>query len=332
MKHISILVYEGTMATAVSTVTALLTSANDTALKKGLHAPFLIHLVGTRQKTVQSNLPVQFQCSKTILEDFNTDVVIIPPMNAEQLPEELLPENNMMISWIKEKYHQKAEIISLCTGAYFLAESGLLDGLPATSHWGAMEDLQKRYPKVDFQPDHVVTHSRSMITGGGGFSALNAILYFIEKNCGKEISVELSKYYALDYGRASQNVFAVFSGQHLHDDHEIHQAQSYIEKEFKKDISVEQVAGRVNMSKRNFIRRFKNATTLNPIEYIQRVKVEAAKKALEAGETNIADVTYSMGYNDLKTFRTLFKRITGLTPADYRNRYRSNPAYNGKEI
>lgn len=326
MKHISILVYEGIMATAVSTTTALLASANDTAVKKGLPAPFLIELTGTRQKTVQSNLPVQFQCTRTISEDFHTDVIIIPPMNAEQHPASLLPENNMMISWIKEKYHQKVEIISLCTGAYFLAESGVLDGLPATSHWGAMEDLQKRYSKIDFQPDDVVTHSGLIITGGGGFSALNAILYFIEKNCGKEISVELSKYYALDYGRTSQSIFSVFSGQYLHDDHEIQQAQHYIEKEFKKDISVEQVASRVNMSKRNFIRRFKNATTLNPIEYIQRVKVEAAKKALETGETNIADVTYSIGYNDLKTFRTLFKKITGLTPADYRNRYKSNPA------
>ncbi|GEN66067.1 GlxA family transcriptional regulator [Chryseobacterium rhizosphaerae] len=324
MKHISIIVYDHIMSTAVSTTAALLSSANEAAVKRGMPIPFCIELIGVHQKTVQSNLPIQFQCTKTISDKFDTDVIIIPPTSMDLLLiDVLLKENHALIDWIKEKYQEKAEIISLCTGAYFLAECGLLDGMPATSHWGAMEDLQKRYPQIDFKPDHVVTHSKAIITGGGGFSSLNALLYFIEKNCSKEISIELSKYYALDYGRTSQSIFTVFSGQRLHNDHEIHQAQTYIEKKFKTDISVEHIARQVNMSKRNFIRRFKTATTLNPIEYIQRIKVEAAKKALESGEGNIADVTYSIGYNDLKTFRTLFKKVTGLTPADYRNRYKS---------
>lgn len=326
MKHISIVLYENVMCTAVSNTIALLTSANDMALKNHLPALFQIEFIGTEKKEITTNLPIQFQCSKIISDAFKTDVVIIPPnsINTPQQAEKLLAENKLLLKWIEEKYNQKAEIISLCTGAYFLAECGLLDGMPATSHWGAMEDLQKRYPLIDFKPDHVVTHSKAIITGGGGFSSLNALLYFIEQNSTKEIAIELSKYYALDYGRTSQNIFSIFSGQRLHDDHEIHQAQNYIEKRFKTDISVEQVADQVHMSKRNFIRRFKNATTLNPIEYIQRVKVEAAKKALENGESNIADITYSIGYNDLKTFRTLFKRVTGLTPTDYKNRYKGN--------
>lgn len=325
MKHISIILYENVMSTAVSNTVALLTSANETVAGKGMPELFKIDLIGVHKRPVQSNLPILFQSTKTISDKFDTDVVIIPPMNiGSQQIDTLLAENKQLIDWMKEKYNQKAEVISLCTGAYFLAECGLLDGMPATSHWGAMEDLQKRYPLIEFKPDHVVTHSKAIITGGGGFSSLNAMLYFIEKNSSKEISVELSKYYALDYGRTSQSIFTVFSGQRLHDDHEIHKAQSYIEKKFKTDISVEQIASQVNMSKRNFIRRFKNATTLNPLEYIQRVKVEAAKKALETGEANIADVTYSIGYNDLKTFRTLFKKVTGFTPVDYRNRYKSS--------
>ncbi|ASK29055.1 AraC family transcriptional regulator [Chryseobacterium sp. T16E-39] len=324
MKHISILVYEDAMPTAISTTTALLSSANDAAIVKGFPPPFDIELIGIDLNNVQSSLHMQFTCSKTLSEQFDTDVVIVPPIKAgSEDIRTLLLKNYKLVDWIKEKYKQKAEIISLCTGAYFLAESGLLDHMPATSHWDAMEDLEQRYPLIDFKPDHVVTHSKAIITGGGGFSSLNAVLYFIEKNCGKEISVSLSKYYALDYGRTSQNVFTIFSGQRRHDDNDIHKAQSYIEKEFTTELSVEQIANQVNMSRRNFIRRFKNATSLNPTEYIQRVKVEAAKKALEAGETNIADVTYSIGYNDLKSFRTVFKRITGLTPIDYRNRYKS---------
>lgn len=325
MKHISLVVYEGVLSTAISNTLALLTSANEAAVRKGMPVPFQIDLIGIEEKKVQSALPILFECSKIISDHFDTEVVIIPPMNTDQEAiDSLLVQNRKLVDWIKEKYDQKAEIISLCTGAYFLVESGILNGMPATSHWGAMEDLQKRYPLIDFKPDHVVTHSKAIITGGGGFSSLNALLYFIEKNSSKEISVELSKYYALDYGRISQSVFSIFSGQRLHDDPEIHKAQRYIEEKFKSDISVEQIAGEVNMSKRNFIRRFKNATALNPIEYIQRIKIEAAKKALETGEANIADVTYSIGYSDLKTFRTLFKRITGCTPVDYRNRFRGS--------
>ncbi|SEW21969.1 GlxA family transcriptional regulator [Chitinophaga arvensicola] len=324
MKHISIVIYEDVLPAAVANTTAMLFSANEAAVKNGLPAPFRIELVGVHLKNVQLSMPVQFYCSKTIADEFETDTIIIPPMSTAQSDiNTLLLKNRELIEWIKEQYDKKVEIMSLCTGAYFLAECGLLDGMPATSHWGAMEDLQQRYPLIDFRPDHVVTHSKAIITGGGGFSSLNALLYFIEQSCGKEISVALSKIYALDYGRTSQSIFTVFSGKRQHNDEEIHQAQCYIEKTFETDISVEQIARQVNMSKRNFIRRFKNATSLSPIEFIQRIKVEAAKKAFEAGETNIAAITYRVGYNDLKTFRMVFKRITGSTPVEYRNQYKT---------
>lgn len=321
-RHISVIVYKDVLLTALSSTAALLTGARDAVVRSGKTAPFEIDLVGVHLRDVQLNLPVQFHCGKTLADDFETDVIVVPPMNTEGADmDQLLLKYDKLIRWLAEKYHRKAQIISLCTGAYFVAECGLLNGMPATSHWGAMDDMRKRYPLVNFRPERVVTQSEAIITGGGGFSALNAILYFIEKTCGKETAINLSKYYALDYGRTSQSIFTIFSGHRGHNDQDIHRAQTYIESEFKADISVDQIAGEVNMSKRNFIRRFKSATTLNPIEYIQRIKIEAAKKSLEAGESNIAYVTYDVGYNDLKTFRTIFKRITGLTPIEYRNRY-----------
>lgn len=321
-RHISVIVYEDVLLTALSSTVALLTGARDAVVRSGGTAPFDIDLVSVHVHDVQLDLPVQFHCGKTLADDFETDVIVIPPMNAEGADmDQLLLKYGKLTHWLAEKYHRKAQIISLCTGAYFVAECGLLNGMPATSHWGAMDDMRKRYPLVNFRPERVVTQSETIITGGGGFSALSAILYFIEKTCGKETAITLSKYYALDYGRTSQSIFTIFSGHRGHNDQDIHRAQTYIESEFRADISVDLIAGEVNMSKRNFIRRFKSATALNPIEYIQRVKIEAAKKSLEAGESNIAYVTYDVGYNDLKTFRTIFKRITGLTPIEYRNRY-----------
>lgn len=322
MKHISLLVYDEVMLTALSSSVALLNSANEAMAVHKRAIPFEIELVGVHVKNVQLGLPVQFSCSKTIDDSFQTDVIILPPMTAQ--PDGIqvfFKRYRPLLDWIKQKKTEVTTVISLCTGAYFLAEAGLLDGLPATSHWGAMNDLQARYPLVDFLPDKVVTTSPQIITGGGGFSALNALLFFIARECGKDIAVELSKYYGLDYGRTSQQLFMMFSGKRQHADAAIQQAQVLIEQLYQTEISVEKIAEQVNMSRRNFIRRFKTATSLNPIEYIQRVKIEAAKKSLEAGETSIAAVTFEAGYNDLKTFRAVFKKITGLTPTEYRNRY-----------
>lgn len=328
-RHISVIVYEEVLLTALSSTVALLAGAKKAVVRSGKPAPFEIELVGVDLHDVQLQLPVQFHCGKTISDDFETDVIVVPPMNTEDVDiDKMLSKNRKLTQWLAEKYHRKAQIISLCTGSYFVAECGLLNGMPATSHWGTIDDMRKRYPLVNFRPEKVITQSEAIITGGGGFSALNALLYFIEKNCGKETAITLSKYYALDYGRTSQSIFTIFSGHRGHKDEDIHRAQTYIEDEFKTDISVDQIAGRVNMSKRNFIRRFKSATSLNPIEYIQRIKIEAAKKSLEAGESNIAYVTYEVGYNDLKTFRTIFKRITGLTPIEYRNRYNTETLLN----
>lgn len=321
-RHISVIVYEDVLLTALSSTVALLTGARDAVVRSGKPAPFEIELVSVHRQDVQLRFPVQFHCTKTLADDFDTDVVVVPPVNTDDGDiDNILWKYRDLTRWITGKYQRKAQIISLCTAAYFVAECGLLNGMPATSHWGAIDDMRQRYPLVNFRPERVVTQSEAIITGGGGFSALSAVLYFIEKTCGKEVAITLSKYYALDYGRTSQSIFSIFSGHRGHNDEDIHRAQTYIETDFKTDISVDQIATRVNMSKRNFIRRFKSATSLNPIEYIQRIKIEAAKKSLEAGESNIAYVTYDVGYNDLKTFRTIFKRITGLTPIEYRNRY-----------
>jgi transcriptional regulator GlxA family with amidase domain len=236
----------------------------------------------------------------------------------------VLSKNGSMIRWLQEKRSAGVEIMSLCTGAYFLAEAGFLNGLEAATHWQAVDELQARYPAVKFRSEKITIDQNGIITGGGATSSFNTVLYFIEKRCGKRLAIELSKQYGIDYGRNSQNSFAIFRGQRHHSDEKMHEAQTFIEEGFRENISVEKVAAHVSISRRNFIRRFKAATGLNPIEYIQRIKIEAAKSALEEGPTNIASLTYSVGYNDLKTFRSVFKKTTGYSPQEYQKRYGSN--------
>ena len=143
----------------------------------------------------------------------------------------------------------------------------------------------------------------------------------VEKFCGREVGIQVSKRFSLDMDRVSQAHFAVFKGQHEHDDPEILNAQLYIEENFRKDFTIDEIAERSSMSRRNFVRRFKKATNNTPLEYLQRVKVEAAKKGLEKGTENVSSLMYDVGYNDARTFREVFKRHTGLTPRDYRRKY-----------
>jgi len=143
----------------------------------------------------------------------------------------------------------------------------------------------------------------------------------IDKFCGRDVGVWASKMFSLDMDRMSQSHFAVFKGQRLHKDKDILKAQTFIEENHHLPLNIDDIAEKTNMSKRNFIRRFKKATQNTPFEYLQRVKIEAAKKALEKGNQNINLLMYDAGYNDIKTFREVFKKLTGLTPQDYKRKY-----------
>lgn len=229
--------------------------------------------------------------------------------------------NAPLIDWLKQHYQHGSEIASLCKGSYFLAAAGLLDGKPCTSHWAVAEDLQQRYPAIKLQPDAVVTDQNGLYTGGGAFSSLNLLVYLIEKFCDQALGVQIAKQFSIQRDQVNQAHFAIFNGLTQHNDASIRAAQEYIQTHCKKPLNIDDIAEQVNMSKRNFIRRFKQAVKITPADYIQRVKIEAAKKSLETGRASITDIIYDLGYNDIKTFRDTFKRVTGITPQDYRKKY-----------
>jgi len=325
MKKISLLVYEDAVLSAVSGPLDIFIGTNHFLKQAGKPPAFQLELVSEKMKNIQLHLPAQFICHKTLAEVPETDLIVAPAFNGN--PDEVLKKNRALVEWIKSMYRKKtvhqrgAEVASLCFGSYFLAEAGLLSGIPCTSHWMAIDDMQRRYPDAKLLPDVVITDRDGIYTSGGAFSSLNLILYLVEKFCGREIGIEISKMFSIDMDRVSQAHFSVFRGQRQHEDEEILRAQSYIEQNYNSNISVEEIAEKTHMSKRNFIRRFKKATQNTPLEYLQRVKVEAAKKALEKSSLNISELMYDVGYNDAKTFRQIFKRVTGLTPQDYRNKY-----------
>ncbi|MBO0930738.1 GlxA family transcriptional regulator [Fibrella aquatilis] len=319
MKTISLLVYEDAVLSSVSGAVDLLAATNAYLQQMGEPPAFLIELVSEKERHIQLNVPAQFVCTKTLSEVTDTSLILVPAFYTA--PDETLAKNTAIIDWLKARHTAGVEIASLCKGSYFLAEAGILSGKSCTSHWMSLDDMQRRYADVQVLKDSVMTDHEGIYTSGGALLSWNLILYLVEKFCGREVSIGVSRMFNIDLDRASQSHFVVFQGQRQHNDDDILKAQTFIEQNFHLPMSVDQIAERSNMSKRNFIRRFKSATQNTPLEYLQRVKVESAKKALEKNTDDVASVMYNAGYNDTKTFRKVFKQVTGLTPQAYRKKY-----------
>jgi transcriptional regulator GlxA family with amidase domain len=319
MKEIALVIHEDATLSTITGAMDMFIHTNILYQQTGRPQPFKIILAG--DKSANNLLPVNplfvTYCERKDLG--RPEVIIVPAFYGDR--DGILTKHSGLINWLKNKYNEGSEIASLCSGIYFLAEAGLLPGRSCTAHWNDMDDIIKRYPDVCFQSDMVITDQQGVYTSGGAFSSLNLILYMIDKFCGREVGIWASKMFSLDMDRMSQSHFAVFKGQKQHNDKDILKAQAYIEANHHLPLPMDDVADRSNMSKRNFIRRFKKATQNTPFEYLQRVKIEAAKKALEEGSQNINLLMYDAGYNDIKTFREVFKKITGLTPQDYRRKY-----------
>jgi transcriptional regulator GlxA family with amidase domain len=245
------------------------------------------------------------------------DLIIIPALH--EMNNYGVGNNQKLIEWITNQYEEGSELASLCTGAFFLAATGLLKNMECSTHFRAEESFTKIYPDVKLRIDKIITDSKGIYTAGGASSTLNLIIYLIEKYNGRETAIYCAKILQIDMERTAQSMFIMFEGQRKHDDNAIKEIQSLIELKIEEKISVESLPERFNISKRSLVRRFKKATNNAPIEYIQRLKIEGAKRDLEM--KNVNEIMYSVGYTDVKAFRTIFKKITGLSPIEYRNKY-----------
>jgi transcriptional regulator GlxA family with amidase domain len=212
-------------------------------------------------------------------------------------------------------------VASLCIGAFLLASTGLLNGKKCSTHWKYANLFRTMFPEVDLVDDRIITEEQRLYSSGGANSYWNLLLYLLEKHTDREIAIVASKVFAVEIDRKSQSPFIMFNGQKAHEDEHVKKAQEFIENNFSDRISVENLALKFAIGKRNFERRFKKATNNTPVEYMQRVKIEAAKKSFETSRKNVNEVMYDVGYTDTKAFRTVFKKITGLSPIDYRNKY-----------
>lgn len=324
MKHISILVPEKAILGSLEGTRQLFTQVNEFLKTKGEPVIFKVQLVGlTNEITVSGSLYTVHV--DALMHNVNkTDLIIIPAFDGDL--DIAVQKNRDFIPWIIKQYSNGAEVASLCMGAFLLATTGILNGKSCATHWMAANHFRQLFPQVNLVTDKIITDENGIYSSGGAFSYLNLILYLIEKYAGRSIAILCAKVFAIEIERDSQSPFTIFQGQKEHEDEPIKKAQEFIENNFQEKMSVDQLATMFALGRRNLERRFKKATANTVVEYIQRVKIEAAKKNLETNRKNINEVMYDVGYNDNKAFRTTFKKITGLSPIDYRNKYNREAA------
>lgn len=319
MKHITIIASPGSNIASIDNPRRALLFVNDYFQQRGEAPVFKVQIGGLAKEIPLENSLCTLHADVVIGDLKKTDLIIIPAIDGDIVKG--IEQGKALIPWIVQQYQNGAELASLCVGAFLLAETGLLDGKSCSTHWRAANALKEHFPKVELVTDKVITDENGIYTSGGAFSAANLILYIIEKYAGREVAIHCSKMFQVDMDRQSQSPFIIFEGQRDHEDEQIKQAQDFIEKNYQEKITVTQLTALLALSRRNLERRFKKATANTIIEYIQRVKIEAAKKSFETGQKNISEVMYDVGYNDIKAFRNVFRRITGLSPVAYKQKY-----------
>jgi transcriptional regulator GlxA family with amidase domain len=279
-------------------------------------APFSINIVCRDCE----NSPFENYTSKNLDDGIQYDLLLIPSFKNEEL-ENSLRQNLQWIPWLQTQYAQGAALASFCTGAFLLAATGLLNNRPATTHINAEGAFAKLFPLVQLQADAVVTGQDRIYTSGGATNTFHLLMLLLEIYVGKQVAIRAAKVFSIDLDRSRQTYFGAFSPAQDHGDALVKQAQDEIKKNFSRLTTIEELIAQVPASRRNLVRRFKQVTGITPIEYLQRTRIEAAKKLLEQSGCSILEVMLESGYNDLKTFRALFKKTVGMTPTMYREKF-----------
>ncbi len=327
--HIAVYVPEHAVIESITPAYRTFVTANDFLKAFGRKPIFKVEYVGLKNSIATNDGEYSVRTHRLLKEVKKTDLLVLPAIYGN-VPA-AIEANSKALPYIRQLYAKGSSVASLCIGAFLLAETGLLNGKQCSTHWAYYNEFKERYPEVTVVDGAVITDEGNLYSSGGANSLWNLVLYLLEKYTDRETAILVSKYFAIDIDRNSQSAFTIFKGQKDHGDKEIVAAQQFIEANYHEKITIDELADRVHVSRRTFERRFKTATGNSPIEYVQRVRIEAAKRFFEASRKNVSEVMFDVGYTDTKAFRDVFKKITGLTPVEYRNKF-SKPVHIGEEV
>lgn len=259
------------------------------------------------------------QVMDSALIDQDLMAIIVPTIGSEI--ETCLSKNQPLLEFLQWGFEQQFIIAANCTGNFFLAEAGLLDGRRATTHWGYKELFASRFPDVELQADKLITVDDNIFSAGGGLAWFDLAIYLIERELGYDCALQTAKAFVIDYRRDSQLSYGLSRMASRHDDELIANVQTYLEDNVSLIQTLEDVAALFNISQRTLIRRFKAALNITPHAYLQQIRIEIAQKLLSQSKLSPEQIVARCGYEDMSSFRRLFKHHTGLTLAEYRRRF-----------
>lgn len=317
---LSVLVTQNHRLLSLVAIVDMFETVNRYLEEDGKQRMFDIGFIGADESPVLSENLKSFAYQSVSSVKEKSDLIFIPAFANRDMGNNI-EENKSLIPFLAQQYQSGSSLISLCTGSFLLGASGLLNGRSATTHVEAADKFAQAFPEVNLQPHAIVTESENIYTSGGATSSFHLKLYLIQKFCGREVAVRAAKNFAIDLDRNNQLYFDQFKPDLVQDDELVRAVQLFINERYSEIKNVEEALEEVPSSRRNIIRRFKQATGITPIRYLQKTKIEAAKNLLETTNKDILDVMISSGYNDMKNFRQLFKTFTGLTPKGYRDKY-----------
>jgi transcriptional regulator GlxA family with amidase domain len=317
---LSILYTENHRTLSLAAILDVFDSVNRFLLEDNKLAAFDIQLVGIDEKR---SIPETFSSYPYFgIQDADAKkgVIIVPAFKDYDMAKNL-ELNAPLIPWLSQSYQQGSKLLSCCTGVFLLGASGLLNGKDATTHLDACPAFSVVFPEVNLIPEAVITCQENIYTSGGATSMFHILIYLIQETCGREYALKIAKNFSIDMDRNNQLYFEKFRPSIVSEDKLVQQVQKVINERFKELKNVEDALEEIPSSRRNIVRRFKTATGMTPIRYLQKTKIESAKTMLETTNKDILEIMISSGYQDVKSFRELFKNITGLTPKGYREKY-----------
>ena len=309
----------------VSTLSGIFDVMNAfTLLDPGRPPPFRVEIVGlqTGPLEVASRVPIMVQRAIATLEV--TDIVIVPSVvvGPEGWRKGRYPE---LVEWLRAMHARGALLCSACSGIFLIAETGLFDGMDATVHFGYARSFADAYPAVRIHPERVLVvagRQEELVSSGASMTWHDLVLYLIARHAGVTAAQEVARFFALQWHQDGLTPYIVFEGRRDHGDRAIQAAQDWVASHFQVADPVEQMVRHSGLAERTFKRRFTSATGLAPIAYVQRLRIEDAKRRLERTETSVDEISWQVGYEDPAFFRRLFRRVTGLAPGAYRRRFK----------
>ncbi len=327
LRHVSLVALPDAV---VSTLSGIFDVMNAFALTDMLEAsvgargPFHVEIVGEAVGPLELASGVPINVQRAVADIETTDIVIVPSvlLRPRGWEKGRYPK---LVEWVRSMYERGAVLCSACSGIFLLAETGLFDGKDATVHFGYARAFAVAYPAVPIHPERVLVIAglhEELVCSGASTTWHDLVLYLIARYAGAIAAQEVARMFALQWHQDGLTPYIVFEGRSDHGDAEIESAQRWLDKHFSVANPVEEMIKHSRLAERTFKRRFTSATGLTPIAYIQRLRVEDAKRRLEQTETSIDEISWQVGYEDPAFFRRIFKRRTGMAPGAYRKRFR----------